>query len=94
MTKLDILKTGSMVSIIDKYKTLLILLSLIMLKGQSSVDLEKAFDSLECTFILTTLIHFGFNESFIIWAKTLYTNIQTCIYICPHCYTQTQETNK
>jgi hypothetical protein len=40
---------------------------------------EKAFDSLECTFILTTLKHFGFNESFIIWVKTLYSNIQTCV---------------
>jgi hypothetical protein len=23
--------------------------------------------------------HFGFNESFIIWVKTLYSNIQTCV---------------
>jgi hypothetical protein len=29
------------------------------------VDFKKAFDSLEWTFILTTLKHFGFNESFI-----------------------------
>jgi hypothetical protein len=43
------------------------------------VDLKKAFDSLEWTFILTTLKHFGFNESFIIWVKTLYSNIQTCV---------------
>ena len=25
------------------------------------------------------LIHFGFNESFIIWVKTLYSNIRTCV---------------
>ena len=43
------------------------------------VDFKKAFDSLEWTFILTTLKHFGFNESFIIWVKTLYSNIQTCV---------------
>jgi hypothetical protein len=43
------------------------------------VDLKKAFDSLEWTFISTTLKHFGFNESFIIWVKTLYSNIQTCV---------------
>ena len=30
------------------------------------VDFIKAFDSPEWTFILTTLKHFGFNESFII----------------------------
>ena len=28
---------------------------------------------------MTTLKHFGFNESFIIWAKTVYSNIQTCV---------------
>ena len=28
---------------------------------------------------MTTLKHFGFNESFIIWVKTLYSNIQTCV---------------
>jgi hypothetical protein len=43
------------------------------------VDFKKAFDSLEWTFILTTLKHFEFNESFIIWVKTLYSNIQTCV---------------
>ena len=80
MTKLDISKTGSLDSIIDKYKTLLILLNLMMLKGQIVfVDFKKAFDSLEWIFILTTLKHFGFNEPFLIWVKTLYSNIQTCV---------------
>ena len=51
-----------------------------MLKGQIVVvDFKKAFDSLEWIFILTTLKHFGFNESFLIWVKTLYSNIQTCV---------------
>jgi hypothetical protein len=29
--------------------------------------------------MLNTLKHFGFNESFINWVKTLYTDIQTCV---------------
>ena len=29
--------------------------------------------------MLNTLKHFGFNESFINWIKTLYTVIQTCV---------------
>ena len=28
---------------------------------------------------MTTLKHFGFNESFILWVKTVYSNIQTCV---------------
>ena len=43
------------------------------------VDFTKAFDSLERNFMLNTLKHFGFNESFINWVKTLYTDIQTCV---------------
>jgi hypothetical protein len=43
------------------------------------VDFTKAFDSLEWNFMLHTLKHFGFNESFINWVKTLYTDIQTCV---------------
>ena len=43
------------------------------------VDFVKAFDSLEWDFMLRTLKHFGFNDSFIRWVETLYTNIQTCV---------------
>ena len=43
------------------------------------VDFTKAFDSLEWNFMLNTLKHFGFNESFIYWAKTSYADIQTCV---------------
>jgi hypothetical protein len=43
------------------------------------VDFTKAFDSLEWNFMLNTLKHFGFNESFSNWVKTLYTDIQTCV---------------
>jgi hypothetical protein len=43
------------------------------------VDFTKAFDSLEWNFMLNTLKHFGFNESFINWVNTLHTDIQTCV---------------
>jgi hypothetical protein len=43
------------------------------------VDFTKVFGSLEWNFMLNTLKHFGFNESFINWVKTLYTDIQTCV---------------
>jgi len=33
------------------------------------VDFTKAFKSLEWDFMLSTLIHFGFNASFIRWVK-------------------------
>jgi hypothetical protein len=45
----------------------------------SFVDFTKIFGSLEWNFMLNTLKNFGFNESFISWLKTLYTDIQTCI---------------
>jgi hypothetical protein len=43
------------------------------------IDFSKAFDSLECDFMFGTLKHFRFNESFISWVKTLYSDIQTCV---------------
>ena len=43
------------------------------------IDFSKIFDSLEWNFMLTTLKHFGFNQSFISWVETLYSNIQTCV---------------
>ena len=46
---------------------------------QFSVDFIKAFDTLEWDSMLNTLKHFGFNDSFIRWAQTLYSNIQTCV---------------
>lgn len=36
------------------------------------VDFSKAFDSLEWKFMFAVLKHFGFNEFFIKWVKTLY----------------------
>ena len=43
------------------------------------IDFSKAFDSLEWNFMLSVLKHFGFNESFVRWVKTLYYDIQTCV---------------
>jgi hypothetical protein len=42
------------------------------------IDFKNAFDSLEWDFMLFTLTHFGFNDSFVNWVKTMYTDIQTC----------------
>ena len=46
---------------------------------QFFVDFIKAFDTLEWDFMLNTLKHFGFNDSFIRWVQTLYSDIQTCV---------------
>ena len=43
------------------------------------VDFTKAFDSLEWDFMFNVLKYFGFNESFISWVETLYSEIQTCV---------------
>ena len=43
------------------------------------IDFIKAFDSLEWDFMLLTLKRFGFNDSFVNWVKTMYTDIQTCV---------------
>ena len=43
------------------------------------IDFEKAFDSLEWTFLLKALNKFNFGDGFIQWIKVLYTNISSCI---------------
>ena len=43
------------------------------------VDFEKAFDSLDWTFIIRTLENFGFGPSFIHWIKLFYTDIESCV---------------
>ena len=43
------------------------------------VDFTKAFDSLEWDFMFNVLKYFGFNDSFISWVETLYSEIQTCV---------------
>ena len=43
------------------------------------VDFEKAFDTLEWTFVEKTLFFYNFGESIKSWIKLLYTNITSCI---------------
>ena len=43
------------------------------------VDFEKAFDSVEWSFLFKTLQNFNFGKNFIQWVKILYTNILSCV---------------
>ena len=43
------------------------------------IDFEKAFDSLEWSFILNALKFFGFGESLTKWMKTFYCKTESCI---------------
>ena len=43
------------------------------------LDFEKAFDSLNWSFIQITFKHFNFGWSMINWVKTFYNNIESCI---------------
>ena len=43
-----------------------------------STDIEKAFDSVDHTFLFSTLEKFGFGFEFIKWIKTLLSNTQSC----------------
>ena len=44
------------------------------------IDFSKAFDTLHWNFMYQSLTHFGFNQPFINWIKTLYTDINISIY--------------
>ena len=43
------------------------------------LDFEKAFDTLEWTFIEKTLQHYGFGSLIQKWIRTLYCDIESCI---------------
>ena len=43
------------------------------------LDFRKAFDTVDRTFMIAVLKHFGFKESFISWIKTIYFNSSACI---------------
>ena len=43
------------------------------------VDFEKAFDTVERSFLFNALVKFNFGENFIKWIKLLYTNISSCV---------------
>ena len=44
-----------------------------------SADFEKAFDSIEHSFIISTLRAFGFGPDFIRWVKTFFKNAESCV---------------
>jgi len=44
-----------------------------------AIDFEKAFDSLDWTFLNKALLAFNFGQSFIRWVNTFYSNIQSCV---------------
>lgn len=43
------------------------------------VDFEKAFDTIEWSFVRQTLLRFGFGTSFIKWINVFYCDIQSCV---------------
>ena len=43
------------------------------------VDFEKAFDTIEWSFVCQTLLRFGFGTSFIKWINVFYCGIQSCV---------------
>ena len=43
------------------------------------IDFEKAFDTVEWSFICKTLRRFGFKEQFVRWAQLLYVDIEGCV---------------
>ena len=49
------------------------------------IDFEKAFDTLEWSFIDRALIFLGFGPVFCKWVKALYNNSQSCIINNGHC---------
>ena len=44
-----------------------------------AIDFEKAFDSVDHTYLFKVLNAFNFGPSFIQWIRTLYSNISSCI---------------
>ena len=44
-----------------------------------SADFEKAFDSIEHSFIFTTLKSFGFGTQFVQWIRTIFNSTESCI---------------
>ena len=43
------------------------------------LDFKKAFDTVSHTFLLKTLQHFNFGDSFITWVKVIYKNAESCV---------------
>ena len=48
------------------------------------LDQEKAFDRVSWSFMLDTLVAFGFDDNFLKWVKLLYTNISSSVIVNNH----------
>ena len=44
-----------------------------------TMDIEKAFDSLDHNFLISTLEKYGFGQNFILWAKILLKDQESCV---------------
>ena len=44
-----------------------------------TMDIEKAFDSLDHTFVISVLKKFGFGNNFISWIETLISKQESCV---------------
>ena len=44
-----------------------------------TMDIEKAFDSLDHNFLISTLEKYGFGQNFIIWVKILLNDQESCV---------------
>ena len=44
-----------------------------------TIDIEKAFDSVDYTFLCATLIKFGFGENYIKWIQILFKGQESCV---------------
>ena len=43
------------------------------------MDFEKAFDSIDHTFLFSVLKSYGFGPDFIQWVRTLFNNAESCV---------------
>ena len=46
------------------------------------MDIEKAFDSLDHTFVISVLKKFGFGNNFVSWIETLISKQESCVLHC------------
>ena len=44
-----------------------------------TMDIEKAFDSLDHNFLISNLEKYGFGQNFIIWVKILLNDQESCV---------------
>ena len=70
-------------SVFDAVRTIDDLLELAQITNKSgilvAIDFEKAFDSLDHTFLLEVLEKLNFGTYFLQWIKTFYTDVSSCV---------------